>query len=89
VFFGLNDEIFSEEIIHVEEEEAILNSSQKDIDLNLDMKEFILKFKRGLLLLHYNQDFAKVPIYLKASVFFITLLQKSHQMLRSNNLIIK
>jgi len=69
-------------VIHVEEERVMIQG-EKETDLNIDMREFILKLKRSLLLLHYNEGFAKVPIYLKGSVFFMTLLQKSHQMLQN------
>jgi len=47
-----------------------------------EMKEFRLRFQRSVLNFHYNEDNAKVPIYLKESVLFIILLERLNQILK-------
>ena len=86
---GIIREEFTSHDHGLENNEGAFAEAQEKADKSLnglDLTEFKLRFKQSALLFHYADDVSKVPIYLKGSVLFITLLEKLHQTFRGNPL---
>lgn len=75
----------------LEEEDTIQHRAEENIDSKvkgMDINEFKLRFKRSVLLFHYDESLSKIPIYLKGSVMFIVLLEKLHKILNGKVVIL-
>jgi len=56
-----------------------MNEEQAELD------DFKLRFQRSVLLFYYNEEMAKVPVYLKSSVLNLVLLERLNQILKGKS----